>query len=274
MCEHRPDANAGRRDRGPDELPARPQDVRDDSGDRHALDERLRLARLRRHRSSRRHRDVRRRQAPRQRASTDVLARQQHRTRRRLRPRREPHSHPNANPGLNTTYVPRIGLRAPASPRPRPPSSVCALSTTAFAQGPGPRDGVSRPANVWSDPPSYAAHTGAGTGNSNGVTDGSSTTLVSLGQTLFTLFCVSVHEHAWMAGGYGVWGMERYLERFWTCLDWEAVRDSYVVYVRPKLLMLVARPHPRFRVGCAAGARLRVDRPVYMILLCSFTLKV
>ena len=85
---------------------------------------------------------------------------------------------------------------------------------------------------------------------------------------------MSVHEHAWMAGGYGVWGKERYLERFWTCLYWESVRDSYVVYVQPKLLMLVARPRPRFRVGCAAGARLRVDRSVYIILLCSFTLKV
>jgi superoxide dismutase, Fe-Mn family len=109
---------------------------------------------------------------------------------------------------------------------------------TAFAQGPGPRDGVSRPTIVWSDPPSYSAYTpvgtGTGNGNSNGVTDGSSTTLDSLGQTLFPLFCVSVHEHAWTAGGYGVWGKERYLERFWTCLDWEAVRDAYVMYVRPK----------------------------------------
>jgi superoxide dismutase, Fe-Mn family len=189
-------------------------------------------------------------------------------------PAENPTPTPTPTPASTQPTSPASGFAPPPLRAPGPPSSVCALSTTAFAQGPGPRDGVSRPANVWSDPPSYAAHTGAGTGNSNGVTDGSSTTLVSLGQTLFTLFCVSVHEHAWMAGGYGVWGMERYLERFWTCLDWEAVRDSYVVYVRPKLLMLVARPHPRFRVGCAAGARLRVDRPVYMILLCSFTLKV
>ncbi|KAN0140323.1 hypothetical protein V8E53_002219 [Lactarius tabidus] len=28
-----------------------------------------------------------------------------------------------------------------------------------------------------------------------------------------------------MAAGYGVWGVETYLERFWTCLDWAAVRD-------------------------------------------------
>ena len=41
---------------------------------------------------------------------------------------------------------------------------------------------------------------------------------------------MSVHEHAWMAAGYGVWGMETYLERFWTCLDWAAVRDAYAHY--------------------------------------------
>jgi superoxide dismutase, Fe-Mn family len=55
--------------------------------------------------------------------------------------------------------------------------------------------------------------------------------LDTIGRTLFPLFCVSVHEHAWMAAGYGVWGKETYLERFWTCLDWEGVRDAYARYV-------------------------------------------
>ena len=31
------------------------------------------------------------------------------------------------------------------------------------------------------------------------------TTLDALGRTLYPLFCVSVHEHVWMAAGYGVW---------------------------------------------------------------------
>ncbi len=38
--------------------------------------------------------------------------------------------------------------------------------------------------------------------------------LDALGLTLYQLFCVSVHEHAWIAAGYGVWGMETCLERF------------------------------------------------------------
>ena len=41
---------------------------------------------------------------------------------------------------------------------------------------------------------------------------------------------VCVYKHAWMAAGYGVWGMDAYLERFWTCLDWAAVRDGYAQY--------------------------------------------
>jgi superoxide dismutase, Fe-Mn family len=166
---------------------------------------------------SRRHRDVRRRHTPLQRASTDVLSRQRYRTRRRLRPRQEHHPNPNPNPnsGLNTTDVLRIGGPRALLLHPSP-SGARALSTTAF-EGPGTRVGVSRPTNVWSDPPSYAAYTRAG--NGNGATDGSSTTLDSLGQTLYPLFCVRVHEHAWMAAEYGVWGNERCLERFKTCLD-------------------------------------------------------
>jgi len=142
-----------------------------------------------------------------------------------------PAENPAPTPPPAQPTSPASGLAPPPLHPSAPPSGARALSTTAFALGPGPRDGVSRPANVWSDPPSYAAYTGAGAGN--GVADGSST-LDSLGQTLYPLFCVSVHEHAWMAAGYGVWGKERYLERFWTCLDWAAVRDAYVMYVRPK----------------------------------------
>jgi superoxide dismutase, Fe-Mn family len=114
---------------------------------------------------------------------------------------------PRPTPASTQQTSPASGLEHPPLRPSPPPSSARALSTTAFAQSAGPRDDVSRPANVWSDPPSCAAYTGAG--NGNGVTDGSSTTLDSLGQTLFPPFCVSVYEHAWMVGGYGVWGKER-----------------------------------------------------------------
>ena len=100
-----------------------------------------------------------------------------------------------------------------SSPIGRAPVQVRALSTSTRAL-------AQRPANVRSDP-----NPGAPSGSSEAPAE-----LDALGQTLYPLFCVSVHEHAWMAAGYGVWGMERYLERFWTCLDWGAVRDAYAQY--------------------------------------------
>ena len=51
-------------------------------------------------------------------------------------------------------------------------------------------------------------------------------------QVLFPLFCVSVHEHAWMAAGYGIWGKEEWLKKFWTVLDWEKVSKSYDAVAR------------------------------------------
>jgi Fe-Mn family superoxide dismutase len=49
----------------------------------------------------------------------------------------------------------------------------------------------------------------------------------ALGDVLYPLFCVSVHEHAWVGAGYGVWGKEEYLKRFWTVLDWEHVVNAF-----------------------------------------------
>jgi Fe-Mn family superoxide dismutase len=46
------------------------------------------------------------------------------------------------------------------------------------------------------------------------------------GDDLTPLFCISVHEHAWMTD-YGVWGKEEYLKRFWTVLDWGKVNNLY-----------------------------------------------
>jgi Fe-Mn family superoxide dismutase len=48
-----------------------------------------------------------------------------------------------------------------------------------------------------------------------------------LGVTLFPLFCISVHEHAWLTAGYGIWGKEEYLRQFWTVLDWKKVSDAF-----------------------------------------------
>lgn len=54
------------------------------------------------------------------------------------------------------------------------------------------------------------------------------------GETLSPLFCVSVHEHAWIKG-YGVWGKEEYLTRFWNVLDWGKVGESHAKWLNAGL---------------------------------------
>ncbi len=48
-----------------------------------------------------------------------------------------------------------------------------------------------------------------------------------IGRTLFPLLCVSVHEHAWLSAGYGVWGKEEYMKRFWSVVDWKQVSAHF-----------------------------------------------
>lgn len=48
-----------------------------------------------------------------------------------------------------------------------------------------------------------------------------------IGTHLYPLFCLSVHEHAWLTAGYGIWGKEEYLKRFWTVLDWKKVSELF-----------------------------------------------
>jgi len=55
--------------------------------------------------------------------------------------------------------------------------------------------------------------------------------LTTLGETLYPLFCVSVHERAWISAGFGVWGKEEWLKHFWTVLDWNKVSKAYVKWV-------------------------------------------
>jgi Fe-Mn family superoxide dismutase len=138
---------------------------------------------------------------------------------------RQTQTHPATSPASGLTPPP-TSTSPPTPPGARP------LSTSTFVRGPA--DGVARPANVWL-PMSSSGFAGTG---GNGTTLGVSlpdgppapTSLDTLGQTLYPLFCVSVYEHTWMAGGYGVWGRETYLERFWSCLDWAAVKEAYTLY--------------------------------------------
>ncbi|KDN50037.1 hypothetical protein RSAG8_01373, partial [Rhizoctonia solani AG-8 WAC10335] len=77
-----------------------------------------------------------------------------------------------------------------------------------YANGPGQPQG-----------PSYSS----GDINNNILNQAYITDFTKIGDVLNPLFCISVHEHAWLSSGYGVWGKEPYLQKFWTVLDWEKV---------------------------------------------------
>ncbi|KAI0698865.1 Manganese/iron superoxide dismutase [Cytidiella melzeri] len=47
---------------------------------------------------------------------------------------------------------------------------------------------------------------------------------------LYPLFCVSVHEHAWMSAGYGVWGKEEWMKKFWAVVNWEQASVHFTRY--------------------------------------------
>lgn len=54
-----------------------------------------------------------------------------------------------------------------------------------------------------------------------------------VGQELYPLLCVSVHEHAWF-DTYGVWGKEQYLANFWRAVDWRQVAKTREAYLANK----------------------------------------
>ncbi|KAN0064198.1 hypothetical protein ACQY0O_003365 [Thecaphora frezii] len=53
--------------------------------------------------------------------------------------------------------------------------------------------------------------------------------LPGVGEELFPLLNISVHEHAWL-NDYGIMGKEEYLTRFWNCVNWDQVEERFEAY--------------------------------------------
>ncbi|KZT12615.1 manganese and iron superoxide dismutase [Laetiporus sulphureus 93-53] len=106
----------------------------------------------------------------------------------------------------------------PPSPEPTPSSPVSGISHAGPPLHPPTQTRSYAMSNI------YSKRAGSLYDGTSGFSDVDSSTL---GERLFPLFCVSVHEHAWVSAGYGVWGKEEYMKRFWSVLDWKAVRDRY-----------------------------------------------
>lgn len=124
---------------------------------------------------------------------------------------------------LGGNYEPATLPPSSSSSIDRAPAQARTLSTSARAS-------AQYLANVWSDAKLPASNPFEGHAK-----------LDTLGQTLYPLFCVSLHEHAWTVAGYGVWGMmETYLERFgrvWIGQRW-GTRTRFVSIFRVQFRVL------------------------------------
>lgn len=57
--------------------------------------------------------------------------------------------------------------------------------------------------------------------------------LKTLGEYIYPLFCVSVHEHCWLLD-HGIWGKEEYMKAFWSVLDWQQVVQRFETFHPPR----------------------------------------
>jgi Fe-Mn family superoxide dismutase len=91
-------------------------------------------------------------------------------------------------------------------------------------------DGPEAPPVPQWNPTSSSDLIGGGRGTNSNKQLGTTKRLKQAGDDLSPLLCLSVHEHAWMSAGLGVWGKEEYLRRFWGVVDWRKVSDVYQLW--------------------------------------------
>jgi superoxide dismutase, Fe-Mn family len=54
--------------------------------------------------------------------------------------------------------------------------------------------------------------------------------LRNMGDIIWPLFALPVLEHCGMSAGFGVWGQEEWIRKFWTVLDWKKVSDAFAAH--------------------------------------------
>ena len=58
--------------------------------------------------------------------------------------------------------------------------------------------------------------------------------LTTLGDYIYPLLCISVHEHCWLLD-HGIWGKDQYLKEFWTVVDWDQVVKRFDTFTSPTI---------------------------------------
>jgi Fe-Mn family superoxide dismutase len=130
----------------------------------------------------------------------------------------------NSNPSASTTSdlaatSPTSGLSHSSPPlKPSSPSRAFYATPTSSTN----YSVSSIPSSIYSNPSAIGTQ---------GYSEGFRFDLTTLGETLYPLFCIGVHERAWLTAGYGVWGKEEWLKQFWTVLDWRKVSDAYTKWI-------------------------------------------
>lgn len=126
---------------------------------------------------------------------------------------------PSAAGGASAPTSPASGL-VPPTPATGPPPFSRAFSTarparaddTGFGSGAASIYGASDPTAL-----AFSTHSPINKGKN----------LRGMGEAIFPLFCISIHEHCWLSAGFGVWGKDEWLRQFWTVLDWGKVSKAF-----------------------------------------------
>ncbi|KAG1857285.1 hypothetical protein C8R48DRAFT_607599 [Suillus tomentosus] len=108
--------------------------------------------------------------------------------------------------------------------------------TSGMSQGPGPLHPSAPVRTLHSSPRSHldGARSFYDDERADRGIDSSARSLRNLGEKIYPLFCVSIHEHCWLLD-HGVWGKEKYMKEFWSVLNWETVNERYLSFTSAKV---------------------------------------
>jgi Fe-Mn family superoxide dismutase len=118
------------------------------------------------------------------------------------------------NWATDATSSPTSGVGGATGSRPAP------LGSRTLATGAGSGFNVATPSSVYGV--SSPAVQNANEARAHNVTD-KPAPLTEVGNVIWPLMCVSIHERNWVSAGFGTWGLEKWLGEFWSVLDWGKV---------------------------------------------------
>lgn len=136
-------------------------------------------------------------------------------------------------PGVKPSS-PRSGVSTGSASSPNTPPQTRSLHASSALRSDSEIEYDRMPASIWGADPATAppdspeSKTDIRSWQFSRITPQTKVDMLNIGEVLYPLFCVSVYEHNWISAGYGIWGREEWLKKFWSVLDWGKVSESYV----------------------------------------------